>query len=120
MGTVLLTRRALLDIAEIEAYSVEQWGKLVADAYLQSLQDALNLIRVNPGLLKPKRGMTDCLLFYRVRRHFLACVLSGDLVCVLTVKHGDMDLPSRIAEMEPQLLAEAKLLNQAWKKRRKQ
>lgn len=118
MTAVLLTRRAALDIEEIGAYSLEQWGEKVADAYLQSVEDALDLLRRNPALLKPKRGMPDSLLFYRVQRHFLVCALKGDTVCVLTVKHGDMDLPNRIAELEPQLSQEAALLHRAWARRK--
>lgn len=37
---------------------------------------------------------------------------------VLTVKHGAMDLPSRIAELEPQLMVEAEMLHKAYKKKR--
>lgn len=34
------------------------------------------------------------------------------LITILTIKHGQMDLPNRILELEPALLQEADLLHQ--------
>lgn len=118
MACLELSRRALLDILEIEAYSIEKWDELVAQQYLTSIEDALNLIRENPGLLKMKPEVSDALCFYRVRQHFLVCALLGDSIFVLTVKYGAMDLPNRIAELEPQLSVEAQMLYSAWQKRK--
>jgi len=105
-----LSRRALLDIQDIEDYSVERWGKDVAAEYIQSIEDALDLIRLNPKLLRPKPNIPKHLCFYRVLQHFLVCAVFKNSIFVLTIKHGAMDLPARIAELEPQLMEEAKLL----------
>lgn len=112
-----LSRRALLDIAEIETYSIEQWGQQVADEYLDSIQAALNLLRENPNLLRSNNTISDSLCFYRVRQHFLTCALFDESIFVLTVKHGAIDLPTRIAELEPQLIQEAEMLYQAYRRR---
>jgi len=40
----------------------------------------------------------------------LACDVRPEAIVVLTVIHGSMDLPSRLAEFQPTLPAEAKLL----------
>ena len=112
-----LSRRALLDIQDIEDYSGDRWGEDVAAEYIQSIEDALNLIRMNPRLLRPKPNTSKLLCFYRVRQHFLVCAVFKNSIFVLTVKHGAMDLPARIAELEPQLMEEAKLLYQAYKKK---
>jgi hypothetical protein len=48
-----------------------------------------------------------------VKQHFLVCALFDKEIYVLTVKHGAMDLPNRIREMEPQLLMEADMLHKA-------
>lgn len=118
MAELTLSRRALLDIEEIEAYSIEKWGELVADEYLDSIEDALNRLRENPGLLRSDAALSKSLCFYRVRQHFLVCAVFDDAICVLTVKHGAMDLPNRIAELEPQLIAEADMLYKAYRKQR--
>jgi hypothetical protein len=49
-----------------------------------------------------------------VRRHFLVCSLVGSNIYVLAVKHGSLDLPKRLAELQPQLLEEAHLLHKAF------
>lgn len=110
MASIQLSRRALIDIAEIENASIASWGEVVAADYLQSIEDALNLLRANPGLLKTKQEISEALCFYRVRQHFLVCAILEEKIVVLTIKHGAMDLPTRIAELEPQLLQEAEWL----------
>lgn len=117
MTVLKLSRRALRDIQEIKTYSIEKWGKRVAANYLKNLEDALNLLRENPSLLKGKSEISPSLCFYRVRSHFLVCASFEESIFVLTVKHGAMDLPERVAEIEPQLQKEADLLYRAYRKK---
>jgi toxin ParE1/3/4 len=117
MAEVHLSRRALLDLEEIWQYSVTTWGEMVASDYLQNIEDALNRLRQNPGLITAKPEVEDSLLFYRVNLHFLVCSTLGDAIYVLTVKHGASDLPSRIGELEPCLLKEADMLKHALRKK---
>jgi len=114
MAYLGLSRRALLDIQEIEAFSIDKWGHSVTADYLQSNEYALNLLRENPQLLKTKEGITDSLCFYRVRQHFLVCAVFDSNIFVLTIKHGSMDLPARLADLEPQLNQEAEFLYKAY------
>jgi plasmid stabilization system protein ParE len=85
--------------------------------YLKSIEAALNLLREDPSLLKAKPEFSPSLSFYRVRQHFLVCATFEEQIFVLTVKHGAMDLPNRIAEIEPQLHREAMLLHAAYLKK---
>mgnify|MGYP003342925881 CR=1 FL=1 len=117
MASVSLTRRAFRDLHCIERYSVELWGKSVAQDYLNDIEQGLNRLRENPKLLRTKDGISPDFSLYRVREHFLVCTLSADHVYVLTIKHRSMDLPRRLAELEPQLLAEAELLRRALEKK---
>lgn len=113
MASVSLTRRAFRDLYGIERYSIERWGKSVAENYLDDIEQGLNRLRENPKLLKTKDGISPDLSLYRVREHFLVCTVSADRVYVLTIKHGSLDLPRRLTELEPQLLAEAEILRRA-------
>ena len=117
MVKLRLSRRALLDIADVEAYSIEKWGEKVAAEYLQSIEDALNLLRDQPALLRDKPDVSQSLCFYRVRQHFLVCADYEEILFVLTVKHGAIDLPNRFSEIEPQLLQEAEILYKAYLKK---
>lgn len=110
MAVIQLSRRALLDIHEIEEYSITTWGEQVAEEYLPSMEDALNRLRLNPKLLSGKPEVSQSLCFYRVKQHFLVCAQFDEYILILTVKHGAMDLPTKIQELEPSLQEEAAML----------
>jgi plasmid stabilization system protein ParE len=116
MAYIGLTKRAVHDIQDIELYSIEKWGKDTAVEYLQSIENALNLLRENPTLLRLNPETSESLPFYRVREHFLVCASFESSIFVLTIKHGAMDLPNRLAELEPQLVQEAEMLYQTYLK----
>jgi len=110
MTFIGLSRRAILDLKEIEEYSVERWGKTTAEEYLGSIEQGLNRLRENPGLLRARKDISPHFSLYRVREHFLVCAVNAGRIYVLTIKHGSMDLPERLAELEPHLMQEAELL----------
>ncbi|MCI5065260.1 type II toxin-antitoxin system RelE/ParE family toxin [bacterium] len=107
---VHLSRRALLDIEEIDLYSVETWGERVAAKYLEDLYDGAVRLGENPRLLQERPETSLRLRFYRVREHVLVCDIIGDCIYVLAVRHVAMDLPRRIADLEPQLVHEAEAM----------
>lgn len=119
MARILVSRLAIEDLFGIERYSREQWGKRIAAEYMAAIEQGLRRLRETPGLLRTKAEISEALQFYRVRQHFLVCAAKDDTVFVLTVKHGAMDLPERIGEMEPQLLQEVEILHRATKNKRK-
>lgn len=110
MKIIKLTDRAFEDLAEIENYSIKNFGKKVADKYLDNIESGLNMLQENSGLLQDIDGFTGKLKYYRIRNHFLICTEVKALVMVLTIKHVQMDIINQIAELEPTLALEAKLL----------
>lgn len=111
-GHVLLTRRALDDLAEIHAYSTSEWGHKSAEKYLNDLEAGLERVRQSPDLVEFSPDLHPALGFYRVRKHLYACDVQGDSIVVLTVMHASMDIPRRLSELEPTLAAEVELLHQ--------
>ncbi len=109
---MVLTERALGDIRDIERYSVEHWGRKTADKYLGDIAAALDALCENPRILRLEPDFAPGLYFHRVRKHLLVCDLTGRRVTVLTVIHTSMDIPTRLAELEPRLIAEAQLLHE--------
>ena len=63
---LLLTQRAISELVEIEAYSVQQWGKHTAGKYLGAIESGLQLIRENPRILRSIEGLPAELKNYRV------------------------------------------------------
>lgn len=110
MPEVHLSRRALFDIEDIDLYSIEKWGERVAAKYLDDLFAGATRLGESPNLLQERPDTSLRLRFYRVREHVLICDVIGDRIFVLAVRHAVMDLPSRIAELEPQLIHEAEIM----------
>jgi toxin ParE1/3/4 len=109
--TVYLTERALLDIAGIESHSIEQFGKRVADQYIGKLEAGLRRISEKPDLLREEIPFHNSLRFYRVEKHLLVCEVGVvGKIFILTLLHASMDIPSRLAELEPNLSLETELL----------
>lgn len=114
MGFLALSRRALHDLGDIKRFSTARWGKRVARQYLDKNQHALRLLESDPELLTTRPELSLDLRFYRVEKHFLICVVEQQNIYVLAIRHGAMDLPSRVAELEPTLKREAEILHQAF------
>lgn len=107
---VELTHRALSDLRAIEQFSIKEWGRKIADKYLDDIAAALDRLRQNPEILRLEPDFAPGLYFYRVKKHFLVCDDQDDLIIVLTVIHTSMDLPARLLELEPRLAVESQLL----------
>jgi len=110
MPEVHLSRRALFDIEEIDLYSIEKWGEQVAAKYLSDLYAGADRLGKNLDLLQERPDTSLRLRFYPVREHVLICDVFAERIFVLAVRHAVMDLPRRIAELEPQLIHEAEVL----------
>lgn len=107
---VYLTERAIDDVRQIAAFSVERWGRRTAERYLADIEAALDRLAEQPGLLRLEPRLVAGLYCYRVQRHVLVCDLTAERLTVVTLLHTSMDLPARLAELEPRLLVEAELL----------
>src|SRR5262245_53875503 len=106
MAYLGISRRAARDLDEIRSFSRERWGQRVADEYIDDIEEALKRLRACPNLLRIKPEFSEHFRFFRVRRHLLICSLVGDNIYLLAVRHAGMDIPNRLAELEPNLLEE--------------
>lgn len=108
---LLLTERSLRDIAEIEAYSIDLWGKRTANKYIRDIEAGLVRLQEKQELLREQEELHPSLRFYRVNKHVLVCDVRPKSIVLLTVIHAGRDIPSRLAELEPTLAAEVELLH---------
>jgi plasmid stabilization system protein ParE len=109
--TVHLTERALRDIVRIESYSLERFGKEVAAKYIGKLEAGIGRVSDNAELLCEESLFHESLKFYRIEQHLLVCETGiEDKIIILTLLHASMDIPSRLAELEPKLSIEAEML----------
>ncbi len=108
---LLLTDRSLRDLAELERYSQQQWGRKKASLYISQIEISLSLIVTQPDLLQSLDAFPPFLRSYRVNKHVLIFDVQARDLTLLTLFHTSMDLPSRLAEMQPQLVLEVELLH---------
>jgi toxin ParE1/3/4 len=83
---------AVADIDAITAFSVEQFGKAVADAYLAGLEAACNQLRLYPEMAAtyPRlRPAMRCLIY---RRHRIFYRLTGETVLIVRILHHAQDV----------------------------
>lgn len=118
-SNLLLTERALHDIAEIERYSIEQFGRKTANRYIKDIEAALSRLQENPTLLRAEEDLHAELQSYRVNKHLLVCDVQQGTIFLLTVIHASRDIPTRLAEMQPNLTLEVELLHEKLAHRRK-
>jgi plasmid stabilization system protein ParE len=111
MIKVELTHRAMLDLNEINEYSIQKFGRKTAEKYLDDIEAVLCLIKEQPKLLVLKKDTSKFFQFYPIRNNYLICTRVKDIVIVLTIKHCQMDLRERLNELEPSLQQEAELLH---------
>jgi len=110
MTRLLGTNRAVLDLIEIEEYSIKTWGRRTAATYIDKFQTAFDLLRESPDLLRAAPDFSPHLLFYRVEQHWVVAHRTPEATFILAIRHGSMDLPNRLAELEPLLAQEVEIL----------
>ncbi len=106
-----LTDRALTDIFNIRGYSIEQFGRRVANQYLGAIENTLDLLKSSPALLRDQPELHPWFKFYRCKQHFLVCDQQEGDIYVLALIHTSMDLPARLLELEPTLTMEVEVLH---------
>jgi plasmid stabilization system protein ParE len=111
MARAHLTRRALLELEEIDRYGVDRWGERVARQYFDELTTAVSRLEASPSLLRERPEYSLWLRFYAAREHVFVCDVIEDEIYVLGVWHGRMDFAGRLDLLEPQLVLEAELLH---------
>ena len=115
MAEVRITRRALSDLNKIEEDSVRDFGQIVADKYMDDIEVALQTLSDYPSLLREK-SFADNMLFFCVRKHTLVFCMLEDIVYLLTLKYGGMDIEDIVIRLEPTLLREAEIMHGRLKK----
>ena len=116
---LLITKRALRDISNIEAYSTKKWGKSVANKYISDLEKTLDLIQESPSILIDHEDFNSSLSFYSIKKHLLVFDQSGNSIILLCVFHSSMDIVKRLKKLQSSLSKEVELLSLKLKKQGK-
>ena len=88
---VSLTRRAQRDVADILAYSLQQWGPEQELRHAEALQRALALIGENPLLGRARDDLRPGLRTYPIEPHLIFYEVRRNTVRVARIVHQRMD-----------------------------
>ncbi len=106
---VFLTNRAISDLQDIEAYTIEKWGDAQAAKYLDALDRLFGLIEAEPGILLPV-PVIDQLITHSVDSHVVVCTKWHDDVLVLTIVQASRDLIPLLDRLLPTLKFEVETM----------
>jgi toxin ParE1/3/4 len=99
MSRLRFTNRAVADLSDIWNYTFDTWSEHRADTYYEMLIAFCKKIADNPELGKNYNGVADNLYGLRVGRHIIFYhVPSEDIVEIVRILHGSMDLKNRTRE----------------------
>lgn len=83
---------AVADIDAITAFSVERFGKVVADTYLTGLETACDQLRVFPEMAAIYQRLKPAMRCLIYRRHRIFYRVSGETVMIVRILHHAQDV----------------------------
>ena len=92
------TRIAHAKIKEIYAFSFDQWGKAVANRYINDLETVIQQAANDGGGLKHRNEYSKRFTYSHARQHLVFFDVKDDTLFVATVFHGVMNIKDRMAE----------------------
>jgi len=85
------TEKSEHDLEEMIDYTLQQWGTLQAQAYLEELDIRGQLLADNPGLGIERNSIHEGLLSFPYESHILYYVKQAHDIIILRVLHQSMD-----------------------------
>jgi len=99
MAKYNLTNKAVEDLSKIWDYTLKKWSEQQADIYYGMLISSCEEIADNPNLGKSYEGISPYLLGIKVNRHIIFYRKNEkDVVEIIRILHGRMDIKNRILE----------------------
>lgn len=91
MITLVVTESAKQDLRNIYGYTLEQWGALQADKYLEKLKASMWLLTDNPELGMNRSDLLENIQSYSSEKHVLYYRFTSNSIIVLRILHGQQD-----------------------------
>lgn len=110
MASYYLTLRAASDLRSIQKYSIEKWGKSVAEIYINDLYKGFQNAANNPDLGALRQDRSIPFLMIPVREHFIIFEPFQDGIIILTVLHQVRDIEGIITSFETKFLKDIERL----------
>jgi toxin ParE1/3/4 len=99
MASYRLTNKAVEDLNQIWKYSLNTWSEEQADYYYQMLISICQDLADNPGIGRTYDTILPGLLGFIANKHIVFYrVIEAELIEVVRILHGRMDIKNRIVE----------------------
>ena len=86
-----LSSGAAQDLVEIHAEGVELFGPRQADAYVDRLEAAFDLLAATPGIARERTELSPPVRAYPCGAHVVVFETEADGILILRVRHGYED-----------------------------
>lgn len=102
MRRVEHSRRARRDLVEIWFYTFERWGEAQADAYLRTINAAVERLASKPDLGLDFRHVRPGYRRLSIQRHRVFFVVDEDVIDIKRVLHDRMDIEGQLFDDDDQ------------------
>lgn len=87
-----LTPRALKDLDLIADFTLATWGERQSEKYLSDMAKRFDWLSKNPGAGRLREEIGEGYRSYRQGSHLIFYIVSGDIVAIIGIPHGSMDI----------------------------
>ena len=106
MRSVRLSRRAVAAFRDIREWSSERFGARQTTAYLQAMRDRVGALATGEVSGRSCAVLAGPIApagygYLRAGSHYLICAETADTTVLLDILHQSVDLPARIAALDP-------------------
>lgn len=92
MAKLYFTRKAQLDLFEIEQYSLQKWGDAQTELYMSELYDAFKQIATQPETGHIRQDRSFPFLMAPALKHFAIYKTVDNGIIIATVLHGKQNI----------------------------
>lgn len=99
MAKVILRQEAIDDLNDIWFYTFQEWSEIQADKYYTNIKLACKSIGETPEIGREYNEIKKNLFGFKSQKHVIFYqFVSNDVIEVIRILHGRMDLKNRINE----------------------
>lgn len=94
-----ITRRALSDLRQIQAYSEKKWGAARAARYIDEVYAVMARLAAHPDRASGRKPRGAPFRLITARQHLIVYEVIGESLVILTVLHQMQDIESHLANL---------------------
>jgi len=106
MAEFFLTRRATIDLLEIEEFSLRKWGESQTEKYINDLYHIFGEIAKNPELGELRKDRSLPFFMMPAKQHFVIYKITNSGIIIATILHGRRNIESLVRSMTASLVDE--------------